>query len=336
VLPPTGTMARAIADDLDGDQAVDNQLGTTVASVAAFGNLTTHAPDMIASGALASIVQIQADDAQNDGSVRVWYYGADGDESEAAGGAIVDGSFHSNRTRTTWVPGTARVRLPVFVDADPIAVDLIGMEIDMSPDGKGGYDATIRGGVGEAEAQTAAYTSILQMFAANPQDHRTFWYLADLNRDGDIPFEEMTGEHGLLSGLVVSDLDIRTRDGERVPSVSLAFQVHLTPCPSGACGPATIADTCHDRRLDSGETGVDCGGGCLACAGGEACTAPTDCQSGACTAGRCAATSCTDGIKDGFEADTDCSGGCGLCASARTCEFSTDCLRGYCQNMRCY
>jgi hypothetical protein len=336
VLPTTSTSVREIADDLDGDQTPDNQLGGTLASLNAFGNLTTHAPDMIASGALASIVQIQADDLTTDDTVRVWYDGADGDEAEAVGGAIVDGAFQSNRTRTTWAPGAARLRLPVFVDADPIAVDLIGLEIDMTPDGKGGYDAIIRGGVPEQQAREAAYGGILQMFAANPPDHRTFWYLADLNRDGDIPFDEMNGKDGLLSTLLTSDLEIRPRDGRREPVVSLAFLVHLSPCPAGDCARGTIPDTCHDRVHDGDETGVDCGGSCLACAGGTACVVGPDCQSGSCTNGQCLPPTCIDGIRDGFESDVDCSGGCGLCASQKSCEFSTDCLRQYCQADRCY
>lgn len=336
-LPTSTTLAREMADDLDGDSYADNQLGMCFGSLASFKNLTTHAPDMIASGVLASIVQIQADDLVNDDTVRVWYYGAEGEEAEAVGGMMTGGVFASNRTRTTRVPGRARIHLPVFVDTDPAEFDLYGMEMDLRPDGRGGYDATIRGALRDAEAKQVAYTRILAMLDAIPQDHRAFWYIVEpMPRDGVVTYEDLARKDGLLAALLAPDVEIRPRGGGEEPMLSLAFKVHLSPCPAGACAPATIADRCHDRVLDADETDVDCGGSCGACPGGDRCVATEDCQTGTCTtAGTCALASCIDGVKDGFEADIDCGGACAPCARLQTCDFDIDCASGDCENDAC-
>jgi hypothetical protein len=62
-------------------------------------------------------------------------------------------------------------------------------------------------------------------------------------------------------------------------------------CLSGAIGCA--AASCTDGIRDGYETDIDCGGsangsGCPACGGGAYCIAPSDCQSGTCTASTCA------------------------------------------------
>jgi hypothetical protein len=49
----------------------------------------------------------------------------------------------------------------------------------------------------------------------------------------------------------------------------------------------TFASHCFDKTLDSGETGVDCGGSeCAACTRSEACLVGSDCASGECTAAK--------------------------------------------------
>jgi len=143
--PHNSTESHALADDLDGDTTVDNEFGGLTSTLFSFSDLTTHGRDMMAVGALTSLVELQADDPQDDDSVAAWYVGADGDPATAVGGVLRDGAFVGNRTRTTRVPGRARLRLPIFVDADPIAIDLYGMELDLTPDGHGGL-GTLRCG----------------------------------------------------------------------------------------------------------------------------------------------------------------------------------------------
>src|SRR5207253_946744 len=79
-LPPMHiSEARAMGDDLNGDGQVDNQLGMTMSTLATSQDATTHGADMIASGALASSLEILADDPLNDPTVGVAYYGSVGD-----------------------------------------------------------------------------------------------------------------------------------------------------------------------------------------------------------------------------------------------------------------
>jgi len=75
---------------------------------------------------------------------------------------------------------------------------------------------------------------------------------------------------------------------------------------------------------------------------GQICRAGTDCMTGVCTAGRCAAASCTDGVKNQGESDVDCGGSttCPRCADYRTCGAVTDCVTnactmGYCGTTGC-
>ena len=49
--------------------------------------------------------------------------------------------------------------------------------------------------------------------------------------------------------------------------------------PSGCTGSACAAPSCTDGVKNGAETGVDCGGGCPACAEGESCVGSADCSS---------------------------------------------------------
>jgi hypothetical protein len=97
------------------------------------------------------------------------------------------------------------------------------------------------------------------------------------------------------------------------------------PCPS-----------CSDAARNGTETGIDCGGGqCAACGVGQGCAAPSDCQSGICTAGVCQTPSCTDGLQTGNETDVDCGGGCPACDDGYHCAVANDCTSGVCDGGIC-
>lgn len=338
-LPRDVGAAMAIGADLDGDGTVENQLGAITGLLAVANDLSVDAASMIAAGGLASTVEITADDLTDDPSVAVAYFGADGDPATAAGGALVDGAFRSNRTATTRVPGIARLRLPVFTNSDPVTLPLDGVEIELTPDGAGGYDGVVRGGVAVAAARAAAYAGLRQMFATEPDRHQVFLRGVDLDRDGVMSDAEL--DASIIATLVTADVQL-FEDGRYAPravgarpdSVSVAFAIHLTPCAAGRCATGAPAEPCRDRVRDGDETDVDCGGGCQACAGGLACAGGHDCQALACTADRCAAPSCGDGLRDGFESDVDCGGPCPACAIGARCVDDLDCA-GACTGGRC-
>ncbi len=336
-LPPNHMRGLEIGNDLDGDGSVDNVLGGILSSLIGQGNATPHADDMIAAGSLASLIELHADDLGNDEAVSVTYYGTAGDPATPVGGRIVDGVFRSNRTATTLVPGTAILRLPIFTDADPTEIEIVGMELDITPDAVGGYTAIVRGGLRRSDAYLATRRGLVQLLEARPQDHRTLWMLVDRDLDGTVTVEELDRPDSLVRSLLTPDIAIPV-DGVDTEVISVGFAVHLVPCAAGKCLPATPIDRCFDRVVDGDESGIDCGGSCGDCPAAGMCRTGADCQSGACDGGLCRAPTCSDGIQNGFESDVDCGGICSGCASFGTCGFSSDCASGSCsvETTTCY
>ncbi len=328
VLPSNSTLRDEVSVNLDGQGRADNQLWSAFNLLELGGNLNTHGADMIRAGAFASVVEIQADDLDNDGAVGVTYVGAEGDQAQVLGGRIVDGGFVSNRTATARVLGLATLRLPAIADVDPSVIVIDAMEAELTPDGQGGYTAVLRGGVGEdALAETAR--GLRAMILADPQGHPDAITLFDVDRDGEVSLAEITN-NALIESVFTPDVMLWV-DGAYEPRRSLALRVHLSPCAVGACVDGTPGPTCFDRVRNGAESDLDCGGGCRACQDGEACTAPSDCQSNACTtAAVCAAPSCGDGVVSGFETGVDCGWSCAACGSGAACESDRDCASGRC------
>ena len=87
-----------------------------------------------------------------------------------------------------------------------------------------------------------------------------------------------------------------------------------------------VAPTCADGILNGEETDEDCGGPtCPACAQGDRCELPSDCEDGVCEDGVCAAAACGDGVINGAEAcdDGNTTGGDG-CSAACVAEACGD------------
>jgi hypothetical protein len=317
-VPMTNTQAREYGADLNGDKTVDNQLGMVFGTLASFGDITTHAPEMIASGSIESSVELVADNLSNDGTVALLYKGSEGDTPTLVGGTLSDGRF------TTELPGAAAAWLPVFVDADPSVLPLVHLRATLVPDGFGGFDGTIAGAVPIETALSAAYDGIAQMIETRPGDHIAFFRMLDTQpADQKLTRDEVVN-NPLIKSLLSPDLKI---DGDLY--VSIGFNVHLTPCANGRCGTEFPPATCFDRVKNGDETDVDCGGSCGACAEGFACSDASDCETGACN-GTCAAGTCHDGLRDGFETDVDCGSGCGGCAVGKVCWSNSDCASGHC------
>ena len=335
-IPRDSSEAGALAADLNGDGTPDNKFGNVTGVLAGTSDLTPHAPEMIASGALASVVTIEADDLVDDPSVGVTFFGAEGDAATVAGGRFTAGAFISNRTHSTRAPGQARVHLPVYINADPIVLDLEGLEIELAPDGAGGYDAIVRGGFRHAVAREAAYLGLIQMFETEPDRHLVFGRGVDKDHDDVITREEV--DDSVIALLLIPDIDLFDGDNyapqvsTMADSLSVAFGVHLAPCDAGRCSTAQPAMLCRDRVRDGDETDVDCGGSCQPCWAAKTCRIAEDCQSRACDGGTCRAATCSDGVRDGYESDVDCGSSCGTCAAGRRCAADTDCASNNCDN----
>jgi hypothetical protein len=335
-VPSTNDETVAFAGDLDGNGTTENKLGLVMATLASTGDLSADGASMTASGALASVVELQADDLVDDPSVGVRYVGADGDAATVTGGVLAGGEFHSNRTATTRVPGRAIVRLPIFTNAGPLALPVEGLELDMML-GDTGFTAILRGGVRQDEARRAAYAGLIDMFEHEPARHLVFQRQVDLDRDGVMSEPELADSVIAL----LATADIQLFDGDRYEpnpdaakkdSLSIGISIHLRPCETGRCSTAAPANTCRDRVKDGDETDIDCGGSCQPCWDAKACTAPSDCFSNACVAGTCTVATCSDGVRDAYESDVDCGSTCAACAVGRACAADSDCASGSCDN----
>ena len=93
-----------------------------------------------------------------------------------------------------------------------------------------------------------------------------------------------------------------------------------------------------DGTQNGDETDVDCGGSSAPkCADGKMCKTGSDCTSGSCAGGKCAAPSPTDAIKNGDETDVDCGGSSApKCEAGKGCEADSDCSSSACAyNKKC-
>jgi hypothetical protein len=317
-VPKNNSEARAFGLDIDQDRTVDNQLGMVIGTLNSFGNITKHPDDMIASGVIASSVELVANDFASDSTVALRYIGSDGDTADLIGGELHAGAF------TTALSGGGAVHLPVFVDADPVILPLVHMRAALVPDGRGGYDATIAGAVPEAVAKTVAFEGVMEMFASRPGDHIVFHRMLDTQPLDYAITQQEFEQNNLVRSLMSPDLQI---DGAEL--LSIGFHAHLSPCPQGRCVAAPPAPTCFDRVRNGAEADIDCGGSCGACASGARCGQAADCQSATCN-GTCAAPSCSNGVRDGLETDVDCGSQCGGCAVNAACVSNRDCTSGQC------
>ena len=302
--PRTISQARALGDDLDGNQTSDNLFGEVTETLAGQQNLNANVTDIIHAGVVASTVDLQYDDQQPDSLAGARIFGFHGAPATEIRCNVTNGVFVSNRTAMTDAPGKAVLRLPVLADADPIEAEIDGLELDLIPDGTGGFEATVRGGFPAAQLIAATTPKVLQMVNTNPQAHGGAASLCTSL--------VKTGQDVLTSCAFVGSLlaaDVKFGD---VPVVSAGFQFHIAPCPGEACSPSPPHDPCHDRMRDGDETATDCGGATceLRCAGELPCQTGSDCQTGVCEAGMCREPTCSDGLRDGFETGVDTGGLC--------------------------
>jgi hypothetical protein len=209
------------------------------------------------------------------------------------------------------------------------------MEVELAPDGAGGYDATVRGGLRQQPARDAAYARLRQMFVTEPQRHRAFLRAVDTDRDGEMSAAEL--DASVIAFLVTADIQLfdgdryapRFRDAQP-DSVSLAIGLHLAACPEGRCTAAAPPNLCRDRIVDGDETDVDCGGSCGATCKDtgpqQTCKVAGDCVSGVCSGNPlvCQPPTCTDTVKNGSETGPDC-GGAQCVGLGKTCGVGVAC-----------
>jgi hypothetical protein len=295
--------------------------------------------DMIGSGALHSIVEIQTDDPRlrDDPTVGVTFRGSDGAAAGTMGAPLANGHLATNPIRYTHTPVAANVSLPAFGDSDPWPIALLATQVQLTSDGHGGFDGILNGAAHFPDYMRPLYNVFEQVYTAHPRSYGEVWSRLDANRDGTISFDEFTS-NDFVKSETGPDLRLLDAAGGWAPdpfagvrdALSVGFWFHLVPCADDACTPPPSRPTCKDRVRNGDETDVDCGGSCGACQPGLRCNADADCQT-RCIIGTCALPTCNDGVLDGFETDVDCGLACKVgCASGRQCIEGHDCASGVC------
>jgi hypothetical protein len=312
------------AEDLNGDGRVDNQLGNITGAIAAYQADNQHL-DEIVGAQPPMMIEIVSDDPslREDDTVGVRWIGGDG-AADQLGAVMHDGALKSNRATTT--PAYATARLALFADADPAAVTLDHYQLDLAPDGEGGFVGQLAGTIPAGDVIPDIAPGLIQMVANDARPLFIYWF--DVNRDGVITLDEIANDH-LVQNLIAPDVRVGVRANQPKDDLSVGFMFTLAPCSDAACTRAAPAATCFDRVRNGDETDVDCGGSCRPCAGGGTCTVAADCVTQACDGGRCRAPSCGDAIRDGYEIDIDCGPGCGKCVDGAHCHEEADCQSGH-------
>jgi len=256
-LPQTTGDATGFGVDLDGDGTVDNQLGVIFSALVSTHDATTHAADMISSGAIASTLDVGDD---------VHYRG--------------DGSGDT-------------IALPIFADADPLVLPLEHVVIDITGDTalvRGGIPiAAARTAAYAGVAQMmhdnpAGHLPFARVLDTNHDGSISMdelenssllaaFLVADLHDAQQLSVGfRVTLSEGSVLGAAMDACHDRVLDGDETG----------IDC-GGSCAACPPENpTCSDGVRDQFESGVDCGAACPPCGSGQPCAVSADCASGTC------------------------------------------------------
>jgi hypothetical protein len=226
-----------LADDLNGDGKPDDQLGAVVAALAGQGwdpgARVTFAP------ASRPIVTLLTDDdsLQSDPAAgAIWQAAPDSGDAVTLGGVLAGGRFVSNRARTTTAPALGSVELPLYDGAAPIALNAVGLEMELTADGAGGFDGELHAAVAPDLAARAAYEGLLGLLRARPEVRPLLLSVLDGDGDGQISLVEFTSNVAARV-LLAPDVQLFDANGRWAPnpanqvkdSLSIGIGFHLSP-----------------------------------------------------------------------------------------------------------
>ncbi len=303
-----------------------NQFGNLAAALTSVGVTEQHAAEIAAASPTPMLVDITSDDPalRDDPTVGIAIVGAPGAAADQLGAVLQRGVLRSNRVSARHVEA-ATLQVPLFRDADASTVGLDHFQIDLAPDGDGGFFGLLDGLVPGDQLVPDFAPAFEQMMAWRPS--ATLARLLDTDRDGNVSLDELRASF-LVRNLTAPDVALQR--GGNLDHLSIGIAFTLSPCSDAACTHARPAPSCFDRVENGDESDVDCGGSCWPCPGAARCSVAADCVTRACDGGRCRAPSCFDGIRDGFETDIDCGLGCAACQNGAHCDQDADCVSGFC------
>jgi len=314
------------AADLTGDGRAEDQLGNIEGAIAGQLADNQHIDEILAADRAPMMIELVTDDAalREDAAVGVRWVDGD-DAGDQLGAVLHDGTVKSNPVTQT--PAKASARLPLFAAADGSRLLLDHYQVELAPDGAGGFVGQLDGTIVAADAVTEMGPQLIQMIRNTTPPSMIRWF--DTNRDGTITLEELAA-NPLIKSLASPDVEVGVPANDMKDHLSIGFMFTAAPCSDDACTRPTPAPSCFDRVRNGDESDVDCGGSCGACPGGSACNTASDCDVHACDGGVCRAPSCSDAIRDGFEIDVDCGDGCAPCVDGAHCTDDVDCQSNHC------
>src|SRR5205807_1653394 len=176
------------AEDLNGDGRVDNQLGNIRGGIAEYDADNRHVDEIIAADPAPMIVEIVSDDPslREDDTVGVRWIGGNG-AADQLGAVLHDGALKSNRVTTTQAHATLKV--PLFADADPGALTIDHYQLDLAPDGEGGFVGLLDGASAPVDVLDELAPGLIQMVRNDARPACIYWF--DANRDGMITLDEI-------------------------------------------------------------------------------------------------------------------------------------------------
>ena len=231
-------------DDLDGDGRVDNQLASILVALAAHGDDgAASIPSLLRGCAELPSLLVPAAGADGE-SVAAEWHGAPASGGPAVAtieGRLDGGHLVTTRTRALRRAVSGTLPVPVFADSDPIALDVVGLELELTGDASG-WRGQLHGAITvDDRLRSAAWRAVTQMIAAHPADHAFLLGQLDDNRDGTVSLAEFTASP-LVETLLAPD--VRLFDGgawrpdpmaAAKDSISLGVGLHLRRCDAGCC-----------------------------------------------------------------------------------------------------
>jgi hypothetical protein len=219
-LPTTEDEATAAGSDLDGNGAIDNEIGNVIEALSTVEDVRDDASvrSLIDHGAVPSSIEIFDANGDADGAViGLAFFGRQTDEPSVLRGTALGSGFATDGLQAT----TTTVVLPVFLDADPTPIPLAFAQYQLVPDATG-FELGIQGMAEPVQTAEAACTSLLQMITADPAQFTGVVASLDGNGDGKVTQAEC-----LASSAIKSLLSPDVEGPDRQHYVSVGIDVHV-------------------------------------------------------------------------------------------------------------
>jgi len=119
------------------------------------------------------------------------------------------------------------VALPLVGGAEPIALDVVGLEVELTPDGADGFDGELHAAIDPEQAVAAAYRALTQMLLMRPDLRALIVGAFDSDGDGRVDVGEFAATP-VVRALVGPDVQLFDASGAWAPSAANARKDSLS------------------------------------------------------------------------------------------------------------